>query len=81
MAKYMKEAADLGVTDLAAQMMCANIRHQGGLSALKRVLKKTAKPYTLDNIYKALQSDTGNQVGAYRSRQLMVYNSLKKYIK
>ena len=81
MAKYMKEAEKLGVTDLAAQMMCANIRHQGGLSALKRVLKKTAKPYTLDNIYKALQSDTGNQVGAYRSRQLMVYNSLKKYIK
>lgn len=81
MAKYMKEAKDLGVNDEAAQMMCANIRHQGGLSAVKRVLKKTEKPYTIHTIYEAMKSDTGNQVGAYRSRQLMVYNSLKKYVK
>ncbi len=80
MKKYMKEAADLGVTDLAAQMMCANIRHQGGLGALKRVLAKTAAPYTLDNIYAAMQSDTGNQVGAYKQRQKMVYEALKKYL-
>ena len=81
MAKYMKEAANLGVTDEVAQMMCANIRHQGGLGAVKRVLKKTEKPYTIHTIYEAMKSDTGNQVGAYRSRQLMVYNSLKKYAK
>lgn len=80
MAKYMKEAADLGVTDEAAQMMCANIRHLGGLSAVKRVLKKTDKPYTMHTIYEAMQSDTGNQVGTFRSRHLMVYESLKKYI-
>ncbi|MGM9553061.1 MAG: RICIN domain-containing protein [Faecousia sp.] len=80
MSKYMEEARSLGVTDIDAQMMCANIRHQGGLSALKRVLGKTAAPYTLDNIYAALQTDTGNQVGAYRSRQLMVYNALKQYV-
>ncbi len=80
MAKYMKQAADLGVTDLDAQMMCANIRHQGGTGALKRVLGKTAQPYTLDNIYAALQTDTGNQVGAYKKRQAMVYNSLKTYL-
>jgi hypothetical protein len=35
---------------------------------------------TLDNIYAALQTDTGNQVGTFRSRNLMVYNTLKKYI-
>jgi hypothetical protein len=81
MTKYMKEAESLGVTNLAAQMMCANIRHQGGLSAVKRVLGKTTKPYTLDSIYEALQTDTGNQVGAYKSRQKMVYNSLKTYLK
>ena len=39
-----------------------------------------AKPYTLNNVYKACQSDTGNQVGAYKLRQKMVYESLKKYI-
>ncbi len=81
MAKYMREAKALGVNDEAAQMMCANIRHQGGLSSVKRVLKKTDKPYTIHTIYEAMKSDTGNQVGAYRSRQLMVYNSLKKYVK
>lgn len=77
---YMKAAAELGVTDLDARMMCANIHHQGGLGALKRVLEKTQTPYTLDNIYAALQTDTGNQVGTYTKRQLFVYNNLKKYI-
>ncbi len=80
LAKYMKEAANLGVTDEAAQMMCANIRHLGGLSAVKRVLKKTETPYTMHTIYEAMQSDTGNQVGTFRSRHLMVYESLKKYL-
>lgn len=80
MQKYIDEAATLGVTDVAAQMMCANFRHQGGLSAMKRVVAKTKKPYTLDNLYAACQTDTGNQVGAYKSRQKMVYNSLKKYL-
>ena len=79
MAAYVREAEALGVTDPAGQVMCANFRHQGGLPAVKRILAKTAKPYTLDNLYKACQSDTGNQVGAYRSRQRFVYESLKKY--
>ena len=77
MRKYMAEAKDLGVTNIDAQMMCANFRHQGGLSAVKRILAKTSTPYTLDNLYAACQTDTGNQVGAYKSRQNMVYNALK----
>jgi carbamoylphosphate synthase small subunit len=79
--KYLKEAESLGVTDLKAQMMCANIRHLGGLSAVKRVLAKTEQPYTMDAIYNAMQSDTGNQVGTFRSRNLFVYNSLNEYVK
>lgn len=80
MAAYMQEAKNLGVTDIKAQMMCANFRHQGGLSAVKRILAKTAQPYTLDNLYAACQTDTGNQVGAYKSRQKMVYNAFKTYL-
>lgn len=76
---YVKEAQKLGVADAAGQAMCANFRHQGGLVAVKRILAKTPKPYTLDSLYRACQSDTGNQVGAYKSRQEMVYESLKKY--
>ena len=34
METYVKEAASLGVTAMDAKMMCANFRHQGGLSAL-----------------------------------------------
>lgn len=68
------------LADARAMCMMINIRHQGGFCAVTRVLGKTAKPVTLDNIYKALQSDTGNQVGAYKSRQIMVYNALKKYM-
>lgn len=80
MQAYVDEVYALGVTDIQALLMCANFRHQGGLSAVKRILAKTQKPYTLNNVYKACQSDTGNQVGAYKLRQKMVYESLKKYI-
>ena len=77
---YISEAENLGVSDTDAKMMCANFRHQGGLKAVTRILAKTAAPYTLDYLYTASQTDTGNQVGAYKSRQKMVYESLKKYI-
>lgn len=80
MQAYVDEVSALGVADIQALLMCANFRHQGGLSAVKRILAKTQKPYTLNNVYKACQSDTGNQVGAYKLRQKMVYESLKKYI-
>lgn len=80
MESYVNYAASLGVTDTDAKMMCANFQHQGGGKAVTRILAKTPEPYTLDQLYAACQSDTGNQVGAYKSRQKMVYESLKKYI-
>ena len=82
MIKFMEEALDLGVTNIDALMMCANIRHLGGLSALKRILNKTSQPYTVDNIWAAMQSDTGNQAGAplFRSRHEFVIKYLNKYI-
>lgn len=81
MEQYIAFAAKQGVTDIDAQMMCANFQHQGGSGAVTRILAKTPKPYTLDNLYAACQSDTGNQVGAYKSRQKMVYNALKTHLK
>lgn len=79
LATYADEALKMGVTDARGQAMCVNFRHQGGLSAVKRILAKTQKPYTLDNLYAACQTDTGNQVGVYKDRQRFVYNALKKY--
>lgn len=79
LATYADEALKRGVTDAKAQAMCANFRHQGGQGAVTRILAKTQKPYTLDNLYAACQTDTGNQVGAYKSRQRFVYNALKTY--
>ena len=76
---YCSEAAKMGVTDAQAQAMCANFIHQGGTGTLVRILKKTAIPYTLDNLYASCKTDTGNQVGAYKSRQKFVYDHLKKY--
>ena len=35
---------------------------------------------TLDNIYAALLTDTGNQVGTFRSRNKKVYDWLNQYI-
>lgn len=79
LATYTEEALKMGVTDARGQAMCVNFRHQGGQGAVTRILAKTKKPYTLDNLYAACQTDTGNQVGAYKSRQRFVYNALKKY--
>lgn len=79
LATYADEALKHGVTNARAQAMCVNFRHQGGQGAVTRILAKTQKPYTLDNLYAACQTDTGNQVGAYKSRQRFVYNALKTY--
>jgi hypothetical protein len=79
LAAYADEALKRGVTDARGQAMCVNFRHQGGLEAVTRILAKTQKPYTLDNLYAACQTDTGNQVGAYKSRQKFVYDALKTY--
>lgn len=79
LATYADEAFKQGVTDARGQAMCVNFRHQGGQGAVTRILAKTQKPYTLDNLYAACQTDTGNQVGVYKSRQRFVYNALKKY--
>lgn len=79
LATYAEEALEQGVTDARAQAMCVNFRHQGGQGAVTRILAKTKKPYTIDNLYAACQTDTGNQVGAYKDRQRFVYNALKTY--
>lgn len=79
LAIYADEALKQGVTDARAQAMCANFRHQGGQGAVTRILAKTQKPYTLDGLYAACQTDTGNQVGVYKDRQRFVYNALKTY--
>lgn len=67
----------------SAMMECINIRHQGGDSALKRILAKTAKPYTADKIYTVLCLDptdpVQNQVGDYAERQKAVINMIHKY--
>lgn len=80
MMDYIAFAEKQGVTSVDALFMCANFIHQGGYSACTRILKKTSKPYTLDNIYNACKTDTGNQVGAYRTRQSKVYGWLKQYL-
>lgn len=79
LAAYAEETLKMGVTDARGQAMCVNFRHQGGQGAVTRILAKTKKPYTLDNLYAACQTDAGNQVGAYKSRQKFVYDALKTY--
>lgn len=80
-AEYEKEVRKLGVTDVQAVGMFINIRHQGGYSAVTRVLAKTEKPYTLAHVYNALETDYGNQVGTYKLRQAKVYQWLRTYMK
>lgn len=67
----------------SAMMECINILHQGGDAALKRILAKTAKPYTAEKIYTILCQDPAdpipNQVGDYESRQKAVIDMIYKY--
>lgn len=76
-------AKTYGTMPDTAMMECINIIHQGGSSALKRILAKTAKPYTAKSIYAALNTDPTdprtNQVGDYTTRQKKVYEFIVKY--
>ncbi len=76
-------AKTYGTMPDTAMMECVNIYHQGGASALKRILAKTAKPYTADKIYATLREDLNdpvqNQVGDYESRQKAVIEMIHKY--
>ena len=80
MESHIAFAQKQGVSDVDALFMCANFIHQGGQSACTRILKKTQKSYTLDHLYTACKTDTGNQVGAYKTRQQKVYGWLKEKI-
>ena len=68
-----------------AMMECINIIHQGGASALQRILSKTKKPYTSETIYAALCTDPAdprpNQVGDYTTRQKKVIEMIRVYVK
>ena len=86
--KYEKEVLNLGVTDEQAVAMLINVRHLGGLSAVKRIVGKMVKPYSLQSVYESLKSDqtddsSDNQVGdkLYWSRQEKVYGWIKEKIK
>lgn len=76
------EKAHGTMTD-SAMMECINILHQGGDSALRRILSKTPEPYTADKIYTTLCQDpadpTPNQVGDYTDRQKAVINMIHIY--
>ncbi len=68
-----------------AMMECINIIHQGGASALQRILSKAKKPYTSETIYAALCTDPAdprsNQVGDYTTRQKKVIEMIRVYVK
>lgn len=74
-----------GVMPDDAMMECINIIHQGGASALQRILSKAKKPYTSETIYAALCTDPAdpkpNQVGDYTTRQKKVIEMIRKYEK
>lgn len=85
--KYIKRAEEFGVIDVGAQMMWAEIQHLGGLSAVKRIFDKIAKPYSADKVYQTLLLDqqdrtSNNQVGdkIYQSRHEKCMQFIKQYM-
>lgn len=81
--KLLEYAYNLGITDHKALAMAMQIAHLGGTSALKRIISKTSKPYTVASIDAALRTDNQNssQVGAkiFRSRHDCVIKWLDQY--
>lgn len=79
---YMEAAANLGVTSVASQAMCANFTHHGGSGATKRIVSRAKEKFNsteLDYLYKACCMDNvPNQVGTYKDRQAFVYTNLKE---
>lgn len=74
-----------GVMTVDAIAECINIKHHGGEAALKRILDKTAKPYSAKSIKATLDLDpldksNNNQVGDYESRQIKVYNMIVTHL-
>lgn len=78
--QYVKDAYNIGVTDVKALMMCVNIRHLGGVEAQTRMLAKAVGNYTLETRYSSLLTDTGKQAGAFRERNWQVYNWIMDYV-
>lgn len=68
-----------GVTDDRAMMEWINIIHQGGEEAVKRLMAECSDRNNVDAVYQSMADDTGNQVGAYHSRQQAVYKMIKRY--
>ena len=75
-ADYVLEAYNLGVREIKALALCANIRYLSNSSELSRVVNKTNGECSLNNLYAALLTDTGSQVGAYRDSHWIFYNFL-----
>lgn len=69
-----------GITDVGGLVEYTNIKHQGGDKAVQRLVAKAEKPLTADTFYNAMQGDGGNQVGAYRTRQRLVYQWIKLHL-
>lgn len=76
-AAYISSKYD--VTNDRAMMEWVNIIHQGGEEAVKRLMAECSDRNNVDAVYQSMADDTGNQVGAYRSRQSAVYKMIKRY--
>ena len=85
--RYVSEARNMGITDLKAAMFCANVRHLGGLSAMRRIIndaKADGVELTMRNIYESMRAHntSSNGVGAdkYNSRHVKVMEWLDTYL-
>lgn len=70
--EYAVIAFGFGVKETKAIAFCVNIMFIGGESEFIRILNKT-NVYSIDGIYSATLTDTGTQVGVYRTRNWNFY--------
>ena len=82
--EYIGHAKGLGITNVRAALFAAECEHQGGYSAMKRIVQRAENKNSISSLYTSLTKDdpNSNQIGAlkYRTRHRLCRDWIAQYI-
>lgn len=82
--EYLRDARGLGITNVCAALFAAECEHQGGYSAMKRIVQRASNKNSISSLYTSLKQDSpySNQIGAlkYRTRHRLCRDWVTQHI-
>ena len=82
--EYLRDARGLGITNVRAALFAAECEHQGGYSAMKRIVQRASNKNSISSLYTSLKQDSpySNQIGAlkYRTRHRLCRDWITQHI-